>query len=146
MKSGGQVNSLPATPASKSGRDPPAAEGSPGAAKAHVVRDHLEYQKAAGSAAAAPQEEAADAGRGERPVGVRKMGKISKILQTFGGLVLGCIKTKCFLRDTSSSFSKFCKKKCVWQHFSSFTRFAYFCTAAISKFWRKIGLKKQQFL
>ena len=37
-------------------------------------------------------------------------------------LVLGCIKTK------------FCKKICVWQHFSSFTRSAYFCTAAISKF------------
>ena len=46
----------------------------------------------------------------------------SKILQIFGGLVLGCIKTK------------FCKKICVRQHFSSSTRFAYFCTAAISKF------------
>ena len=55
----------------------------------------------------------------------------SKILQIFGGLVLGCIKTK------------FCKKICVWQHSSSSrlicktldsTRFAYFCTAAISKF------------
>ena len=57
----------------------------------------------------------------------------SKILQIFGGLVLGCIKTK------------FCKKICVRQHFSSSTRFAYFCTAAISKFSQKIGLKKQQF-
>ena len=57
----------------------------------------------------------------------------SKILQIFGGLVLGCIKTK------------FCKKICVWQHFSSSTRFASFCTAAISKFSQKIGLKKQQF-
>ena len=46
----------------------------------------------------------------------------SKILQIFGGLVLGCIKTK------------FCKKICVRQHFSSSTRFASFCTAAISKF------------
>ena len=49
----------------------------------------------------------------------------SKILQIFGGLVLGCIKTK------------FCKKTCVWQHFSSSTRFASFCTAAISKFCKK---------
>ena len=57
----------------------------------------------------------------------------SKILQIFGGLVLGCIKTK------------FCKKICVWQHFSSSTRFASFCTAAISKFSQKIGLKNQQF-
>merc|ERR1712078_491224 len=45
----------------------------------------------------------------------------SKILQIFGGLVLGCIKTK------------FCKKICVRQHFSSSTRFASFCTAAISE-------------
>ena len=57
----------------------------------------------------------------------------SKILQIFGGLVLGCIKTK------------FCKKICVWQHFSSSTRFASFCTAAISKFSQKIGLKNQKF-
>ena len=48
--------------------------------------------------------------------------KISNILQIFSGLVLGCIKTK------------FCKKICVRQHFSSSTRFASFCTAAISKF------------
>ena len=48
--------------------------------------------------------------------------KFYRILQFFGGLVLGCIKTKC------------CKKICVWQHFSNSTRFAYFCTAAISKF------------
>ena len=34
-------------------------------------------------------------------VRVSKIGKISKILQIFGGLVLGCIKTK------------FCKKICV---------------------------------
>ena len=47
-------------------------------------------------------------------------------LQIFGGLVLRCIKTK------------FCKKICVWQHFSSSTRFAYFCTAAISKFSQKM--------
>ena len=53
-----------------------------------------------------------------------------KICQIFSGLVLGCIKTK------------FCKKICVRQHFSSSTRFAYFCTAAISKFSQKIGLKK----
>ena len=62
----------------------------------------------------------------------RKM-HFSKILQIFGGLVLGCIKTN------------FCKKICVRQHFSSSTRFASFCTAAISKFSQKIGLKKQQF-
>ena len=55
-------------------------------------------------------------------------------LQNFGGLVLGCIKTK------------FRKKICVWQHFSSSTKFASFCTAAISKFSQKIGLKNQQFL
>ena len=66
-----------------------------------------------------------------------KVGKISsskflQILQIFGGLVLGCIKTK------------FCKKICVRQHFSSSTRFASFCTAASSKFSQKIGLKKQQ--
>ena len=52
----------------------------------------------------------------------------------FGGLVLGCIKTN------------FCKKIFVWQHFSSSTRFAYFCTAAISKFPQKIGLKNQQLI
>ena len=62
----------------------------------------------------------------------RKM-HFSKILQIFSWLVLGCIKTK------------FCKKICVRQHFSSSTRFASFCTAAISKFSQKIGLKKQQF-
>ena len=54
----------------------------------------------------------------------------SKILQIFGGLVLGCIKTK------------FCKKICVWQHFSSPTKFAYFCTAAISKFSHKNRFEK----
>ena len=57
----------------------------------------------------------------------------SNILQFFGGLVLGCIKTK------------FCKKICVRQHFSRSTRFASFCTAAISKFSQKISLKNQQF-
>ena len=40
----------------------------------------------------------------------------------FGGLVLGCMKTK------------FGKKIYVWQHFSSSTSFASFCTAAISNF------------
>merc|ERR1712078_646611 len=54
----------------------------------------------------------------------------SKILQIFGGLVLGCIKTK------------FCKKICVRQHFSSSTRFAYFCTAGISKFSQKNRFEK----
>ena len=77
------------------------------------------------------------AGRDEAKMHFRKMHfskmHFSKILQIFGGLVLGCIKTK------------FCKKICVWQHFSNSTRFAYFCTAAISKFSQKIGLKKQQF-
>ena len=57
----------------------------------------------------------------------------SKFLQIFGGLVLGCIKTK------------FCKKIYVRQHFSSSTRFASFCTAAISKFSQKIGLEIQHF-
>ena len=59
--------------------------------------------------------------------------KFCKIFQIFGGLVLGCIKTN------------FCNKICVRQHFSSSTRFASFCTAAISKFSQKIGLKNQQF-
>ena len=59
--------------------------------------------------------------------------KIGKILQIFNELVLGCIKTK------------FCKKICVWQHFSSSTRFASFCTAASSKFSQKIGLKNCEF-
>ena len=63
--------------------------------------------------------------------GLQNFGR--KILQIFGGLVLGCTKTK------------FCKKICVRQHFSSSTRCASFCTAAISKFSQKIGLKKQQF-
>ena len=49
-----------------------------------------------------------------------------------GGLVLCCIKTK------------FCKKICVCQHFSSSTRCAHFCTAAISNFSKKIGLENQQ--
>ena len=50
-----------------------------------------------------------------------RVSKIGKILQFFGGLVLGCIKTN------------FCKKMCVWQRFSSSTRFAYLCTRVISK-------------
>ena len=54
----------------------------------------------------------------------------SKILQIFGGLVLGCIKTK------------ICNKICVRQHFSSSTRFASFCTAAISKFFAKNRFEK----
>ena len=62
-----------------------------------------------------------------------KNSKICNFFHIFGGHVLGCIKTK------------FCKKICGWQHFSSSTRFAYFCTAAISKFYQKIGLKNQQF-
>ena len=73
-------------------------------------------------------------GLGGLGLGVRvsKIGIISKFLQIFGGLVLGCIKTK------------FCKKICVRQHFSGSTRFASFCTAAISKFSQNIGLKNQQ--
>ena len=62
-----------------------------------------------------------------------KLAKLAIFLQFFGGLVLGCIKTN------------FCKKICVRQHFSSSTRFASFCTAAISTFSQKIGLKNQQF-
>merc|ERR1711966_651202 len=75
-----------------------------------------------------------DPGRSTLRSGCRNRAEIglhfSKILQIFGGLVLGCIKTK------------FCKKICVRQHFSSSTRFASFCTAAISKISQKIGLKK----
>ena len=69
-------------------------------------------------------------------LGLAKLAKLANLqnLQIFGGLVLGCIKTK------------FCNKICVWQHFSSSTRFASFCTAAISKFSQKIGLTNQQFL
>ena len=52
-----------------------------------------------------------------------------KILQIFGGLVLGCIKTN------------FCKKICVRQHFSSST-FLHRCNL---KIFAKNGLKKQQF-
>ena len=60
-----------------------------------------------------------------------KLEKLAKIiLQIFGGLVLGCIKTK------------FCKKICVWEHFSSSARFAYFCTAAISKISPKSRFEK----
>ena len=59
--------------------------------------------------------------------------KFCKKKQIFGGLVLGCIK------------ANFCKKICLWQHFSSSTRFEYFCKAALSKFSQKIGLKNQQF-
>jgi len=50
----------------------------------------------------------------------------------FSGLVLGCIETD------------FCKKICVWQHFSSSTRFAHFCTAPNSTFEQKGGFKNQQ--
>ena len=64
---------------------------------------------------------------------VSKIGKISKIFQIFGGLVLGCIKTK------------FCKKNCVWQHFSRSTRCAYLCTAPNSTFEQKIGFKISNF-
>ena len=74
----------------------------------------------------------ASGSEGFRKMHFRKM-HFSKILQIFGGLVLCGIKTK------------FCKKICVWQHFASSTRFASFCTAAISKFSQKIGFKNQQF-
>ena len=63
----------------------------------------------------------------------RRSEKLAFFLQIFSGLVLGCIKTK------------FCKKICVWQHFSSSTKFAYFCTAAISNFSQKIALKFRNF-
>ena len=67
-----------------------------------------------------------------RKMHFRKM-HFLKILQIFGRLVLGCIKTK------------FCNKICARQHFSSSTRFASFCTAAISKFSQKISLKNCEF-
>ena len=54
----------------------------------------------------------------------------SKILQIFGGLVLGCIKTK------------FCKKICVRQHFSSSTRIASFCTVCNLKIFAKNRFEK----
>ena len=60
--------------------------------------------------------------------------RFKQIQTNFRRLVLFCIDTK------------FCKKIFVGQHFSSSTRFASFCTAAISKFSQKIGLKNQQFL
>ena len=65
-------------------------------------------------------------------LGLAQLAKFAKfkILQIFGGLVLGCIKTN------------FCKKICVRQHFSSSTRFASFCTAAISKFSQKNRFEK----
>ena len=61
---------------------------------------------------------------GPERIALAEVGKLANfanfnILQIFGGLVLGCIKTK------------FCNKICVRQHFSRSTRFAYFCTAAI---------------
>ena len=63
-------------------------------------------------------------GRGG-PLGLEggvRVSKIGRFCKNFGGVVLGCINTK------------FCKKICVWQHFSSSTRCAHFCTASISKF------------
>ena len=56
---------------------------------------------------------------------ISKNGKISEfsIFAKFCKFLAGCIKTK------------FCKKICVRQHFSSSTRFASFCTAAISIFY-----------
>ena len=70
----------------------------------------------------------------------------------------GCVRVNSSVGDGLSGFrllltygcslyikTKFCKKICVWQHFSSSTRFASFCTAAISKNSQKIGLNKQQF-
>ena len=61
-----------------------------------------------------------------------KISKTGKILQNFGGLVLGCTKMR------------FYKKICVWQHFSSSTRFASFCTAATSKFSQKNQFEKSE--
>ena len=43
----------------------------------------------------------AEANRGHGVRSISKIGEISKILQIFGGLVLGCIKTR------------FCKRICV---------------------------------
>ena len=57
----------------------------------------------------------------------------SKILQIFGGLVLGCIKTK------------FCKKICVRQHFSSSTRFASFAPLQSQNFRKKSVWKNSNF-
>ena len=67
-----------------------------------------------------------------RGLGVRvsKIWKISKILQIFGGLVLGCIETK------------FCKKICVRQHFSSTNRFASFLHRCNLKIFAKNRVEK----
>ena len=59
------------------------------------------YAGAYDPAAAALQAATAQAALVSEGVRVRKIGKIRKILQIFGGLALGCIKTK------------FCKKICV---------------------------------
>ena len=56
---------------------------------------------AGAAAAAAGTGTAAAAGASVWGLGVSKIGKISEILQIFGGLVLGSIKTK------------YCKKICV---------------------------------
>ena len=45
-----------------------------------------------------------------------------RFLQIFRRLVLGCID------------ADFCVQICIFQHFSRSTRFAFFCTAPISKF------------
>ena len=62
--------------------------------------------------------------------GLEPEAKLTTILQFFGRLVLGCSKTN------------FGNKICVWQHFSSSTRFASFCTAAISIFFAKNRFEK----
>ena len=106
------------------GRPGPATEGStpegptpgPGPLQARAVeaRRALEVRRLEHRAAAVR--------RLRDALGSAKLANFANFCKFFSGLVLGCIKTK------------FCKKICVCQHFSSSTRFAYFCTAAISKF------------
>ena len=80
-----------------------------------------------GRAAARAPRAARGGGAGRGSSGARGTvgANFAKFLQIFGGLVLGCIKTK------------FCKKVCVRQHFSSSTRCASFCTAATQHFRKK---------
>ena len=102
------------------------------------VRAARSWAARAGPAGPEPRDGLPQRGRGCCSFGVERLqakkpvrvSKIFKILQIFSGLVLGCIKTKV------------CKKICVRQQFSSSTRFAYFCTAAISKFSQKNRLEK----
>ena len=84
----------------------------------------------------------AGAGRGPLQAlhGLREEGRVSKISK-IGKLIFAN-----FWRARSRLYqNEICKKICVWQHFSSSTRYASFCTVAISKFSQKIGFEKSAF-